>query len=146
MKRSIGAHLCLLLGGFTISVIPLRADILPDEVLVVCNSQSTDALAVRDAYLAVHPDIPSASIFDLNDPTIADVADVSYSDFVTKIRDPIRAFLNSSGPPTSSDIVSIVLMRGIPHRIQDTRPVGEVCQNGMIEDFLAWRSYISGIA
>jgi uncharacterized protein (TIGR03790 family) len=120
MKRLYGFQLGFALGCAAAMAGAARADILPAQVLVVYNSQSTDAVVVKDAYLLAHPGIPSTNVFDLNDPFIADMADVSYSDFVSKIRDPIRSFLAAGGSPDASDIVSIVLIRGIPHRIQDT--------------------------
>jgi uncharacterized protein (TIGR03790 family) len=120
MKRPVTAQLYGALAYLIAAAVPARADILPEQVLVVYNSQSADALDVTDAYLLAHPDIPSANIFDLNDATIANTADISYSDFVGKIRNPIRSFINASGAPAPADIVSIVLIHGIPHRILDT--------------------------
>jgi len=120
MKRSLAFHICVALVWMVADADPLRADLFPDQVLVVYNSWSTDAIAVRDAYLAAHPDIPSANILDLNDAIIADVPDVSYSDFVLRIRDPIRNYIDTAGDPQAADLVSIVLIRGIPHRVKDT--------------------------
>lgn len=120
MKHSLAVHICVALGWMAADTDQLRADLFPDQVLVVYNSWSTDAIAVRDAYLAAHPDIPSANILDLNDSIIADVPDVSYSDFVLRIRDPIRNYIDAAGDPQAADLVSIVLIRGIPHRVKDT--------------------------
>ncbi len=102
------------------------AAIDPDQVLVVYNSQATDAATVLNAYLAAHPTIPAGTnqnVFDLNDASIVGVANVSYADFVSKIRNPIRNYLDSPGPAADS-IVSLVLIRGIPHRVQDTDNAG----------------------
>lgn len=97
-----------------------RGAILPGQVLVVHNSQSPGAATVLSAYLAAHPTIPPANVFDLNDATIAGVADVTYPDFITRIRDPIRNHISAAGAPAPDELVSIVLIRGIPHRIRDT--------------------------
>ncbi len=80
--------------------------------VVVYNSQSTGSTLVRDAYLAAHPDLPAANVLDLNSATIAKRADVSYAEFVTYIRDPIRAYLTVAGDPTPAGIVSICLIPG----------------------------------
>ncbi len=97
-----------------------RAAITVSQVLVVYNSQAADATLIKDAFLAAHPGIPAANVFDLNDASIAGVADLSYADFVSKIRDPIRTYLNLAGDPSAASIISILLIRGIPHRIRDT--------------------------
>lgn len=104
------------------------AAILPSQVLVVYNSQAADASSVLNAYLAAHPDIPAANVLDVNDATIAGVANVTYADFVNKIRNPIRTYLNRPGDPTPIGVISIVLIKGLPHRIFDTdnATVGDV--------------------
>ncbi len=97
-----------------------NAAIWPDQVLVVHNSPSADCAVVLAAYLAAHPDIPLSNILDLNSTTLVGVANVTYAEFVQQIRNPIRAYLDLPGDPTPAGIVSIVLIHGIPHRIQDT--------------------------
>ncbi len=96
------------------------AVLTPSQVLIVYNSQAADAATVLNAYLTSHPDIPAVNVFDLNDATIAGVPDITYADFVNRIRDPIRAYLDQAGDPTSTGIISILLIKGIPHRIKDT--------------------------
>ncbi|MCG8408189.1 MAG: hypothetical protein MI923_23565 [Phycisphaerales bacterium] len=90
-----------------------------DDVLVVYNSVSPEAIALKNSYLVAHPDIPAANVLDLDDDSLV-VADLSYADFVTKIRNPIRSYLSLPGQPGPSDIIAIVLIRPFPHRILDT--------------------------
>ncbi len=98
--------------------------IAPSQVLVVYNSASTDAVAVKDAYLAAHPDIPAANVLDLNSTALANRATITYAEFVSGIRNPIRTYLNSGSGPTPTGIVAMALIRGIPHRIDDTDAPG----------------------
>jgi uncharacterized protein (TIGR03790 family) len=120
MRNRAGVAMALLLASGVV-VRLCQASITPAQVLVVYNSQATDATTIKDAYLAVHPAIPAANVFDLNDASIAGVPDVSYTDFINKIRSPIRNYLTGTGGhPAAADIISICLIRGIPHRIQDT--------------------------
>ena len=90
------------------------------QVLVVYNSRSADGQTVLNAYLAAHPDLPAANVFDLNSAAMAGRADVTYAEFIADIRNPIRAYLDQLGDPAPEGIVSLCLIRGIPHRIQDT--------------------------
>lgn len=116
-----------------------RAAIQPGQVLVVYNSPSPGASEILSAYLATHPGIPAdpgQNVFDLNDSSLAGMADVSYAEFITKIRDPIRAYFNASGTPSASSIIAIVLIRGIPHRIQDTdNPNAGDAPNQQVSEF-----------
>jgi len=99
---------------------PAWAGVSPQQVLVVYNSRSTDAQSVLNAYLLAHPEIPIENVFNLDNTVVANRADVSYAEFKTQIRDPIRSYIDQTGAPTAEEIVSICLIRGIPHRIQDT--------------------------
>ncbi|HRX86791.1 MAG TPA: hypothetical protein P5572_17330, partial [Phycisphaerae bacterium] len=101
----------------SLAVQSVRADISENQVLVVYNSASADGTALRTAYLAAHPGIPTTNILDLNDASLL-VPDLTYANFVSKLRTPIRNHLNATG--TAQSIVAIALLRPIPHRIQDT--------------------------
>lgn len=97
-----------------------KADIAPAQVLVVYNAQSAEAIMLKDAYLAAHPGIPAGSnVLALDDASLL-TADLSYADFVTKVRTPIRDHIEAVGYPEPADILSIVLVRPFPHRVQDT--------------------------
>jgi hypothetical protein len=88
-------------------------------VLVVYSSNSTDGTVLKDYYLAAHPGIPAANVLDLNN-ALLNAPDISYSNYVTLVRDPIRAYLLLAGPPAPEDIVSICIIRPFPHRVLDT--------------------------
>ncbi|MEM0964996.1 MAG: TIGR03790 family protein [Verrucomicrobiota bacterium] len=87
--------------------------ITAENVLVVYNSEEPDSLEVFNYYTNARPGVLS---LDLNDSSLLP-GTVSYSDFGSKIRDPIRAHLNEND--LSEDVMVIVLTKGIPHRIQD---------------------------
>lgn len=95
------------------------AAINENQVLVVYNSAFADGTTLKNEYLARHTGVPSANVLDLNNAAIP-AADLTRSQFNTMIRDPIRSFLLAPGDPTPEGIVSIVLIRPIPHRVQDT--------------------------
>jgi len=97
----------------------LQADIAPDQVLVVYNSASAEAVTLKDAYLAAHPGIPAANVLDLNNAALL-TADLSYAQFTADVRDPIRGFLSLPAAPAPEDIIAIALIRPFPHRILDT--------------------------
>lgn len=114
----------------------VRAAITEAQVLVVYNSASADGTALKNSYLAAHPGIPANHVFNLNDTSLL-VSQITYADFITKIRTPIRNYLNSLGAAELQSIISIVLIRPIPHRIYDTDNV-VVGDNpsGLIGEFL----------
>ncbi len=93
--------------------------IAESQVLVVYNSAATDATALKNAYLAAHPGIPAVNVLDLNNAAL-NVADLTYAQFVSLVRNPIRNYLSAAGAPDPPDIIAIVLIRPFPHRVQDT--------------------------
>ena len=96
-----------------------RADVLPSQVLVLYNSQAFEGLALKNYYMAAHPGIPAANVYDVADPNFGPI-ETTYSDFVTKLRNPLRNYLLQAGSPDPSDIVAICIIRPFPHRIMDT--------------------------
>lgn len=106
-----------------------RAQLRQDEVLVVYDSRSSDSLDVARYYagsarVGGTPGIPGARpgvwVFDLaaSGAAIAPPGDISYADFVAKIRDPLRTFLSSN--QLARRVRCLVLTKGMPHRILDT--------------------------
>lgn len=118
------------------SAAPARAAITEAQVLVVYNSASAEGTALKNTYLAAHPGIPANHVFNLNDASLL-VSQITYADFVSKIRNPIRNYLNSLGASELQSIISIVLIRPIPHRIWDTNnlTVGDN-PNALVAEFL----------
>ncbi|MCA9263444.1 MAG: hypothetical protein KDA60_06325 [Planctomycetales bacterium] len=107
---------------FALAIAPaLRAAVTEDEVLVIYNSAGadsngsgqSDSVDIFDYYQSFHPGVVG---FDLNDPTVSG-GNISYADFVSKIRDPLRNYLNANN--LQRDVVTFTLTKGIPHRIQD---------------------------
>ena len=119
--RHLPARLYLVaaMAGLLAVATTLKADIAPDEVLVVYNAASADAVALKNTYLAAHPGIPAANVLALNDATLL-TSDLTYTDFVNDVRNPIRSFLSAPGAPDAADIIAIVLIRPFPHRVLDT--------------------------
>lgn len=99
--------------------VPASADIAEDQVLVVYNSASAEASTLLAAYQAAHPGLPAANLLDLNNADLL-TSDLTYTQFVDDVRDPIRAYLSAPGAPEPEDIISIVLLRPFPHRLLDT--------------------------
>lgn len=96
-----------------------RADILPSQVLVVYNSITASGTELKDYYLAAHPDIPAANVLDLQTAQL-NIYEITYANFVTLVRTPIRNYLLQPGGPEPSTIVAICLIRPFPHRLLDT--------------------------
>ncbi len=86
----------------------------PGNVLLVYNSRNAESLAIREAYVAARPGVLQ---LDLNDPGMP-VGSVSRSDYLARIRNPIRNFINGiAGPDVSQQVMAIATTRGLPARI-----------------------------
>jgi hypothetical protein len=111
-------------------------------VLVVYDSRIADSVAVAE-YYAGSAKVPGPSaaannplpgkrpgVFALNlastGAPVTTQGNISYSDFATRLRDPIRSNLQSRNLMTR--VRCIVMTKGLPHRIQDTdnAPVGDL--------------------
>jgi hypothetical protein len=116
---------------------PLHAAITESQVLVVYNSNSPDGTVLKNHYLAAHPGIPAANVVDLNN-ALLNTPDISYANYLTLIRNPIRAYLSLAGPPDAANIVAICLIRPLPHRIldSDASNVGDN-PNSLLNELLA---------
>lgn len=93
-----------------------RADLTPDRVLLLYNSQQAESLAIRNAYVAAHPGVRE---FDLNDATLG-AGQITRAQYLSKVRDPLRAFLETAsagGEPLAERIIAIATTRGLPARI-----------------------------
>ncbi len=123
--RALGLAIAL----FGLALTPARAfaALTADEVLVVYNSAAAGSDEILHAYISAHPDLPPENILDLNNPLLTG-ADLTWTQFSTMVRSPIRDYLDAPGDPTPQGIVSILLLRPFPHRILDTDN-GAVCDN-----------------
>jgi hypothetical protein len=108
-----GLAAMIALAGFTP---PASAAIDQNQVLVVYNSENTDSQAVHD-YYTNQPGRGGVLSLDLNDSSL-NPGTVSYSDYTSKIRNPVRDYLNDNN--LASQVTTITLTKGIPHRIDDT--------------------------
>ena len=95
------------------------AELSAGRLVVVHNSFAPGAAEIVEAYVRVHPDLPAENILDLEDPSIAGLADVAYDLFVERIRDPIRRQVNMIYGLESEGPLCLLLIRGLPHRITD---------------------------
>ncbi len=99
---------------------PAFAALNDTNVLVIYNSQVNDSQEVYD-YYRTRPGRGSVYGLNLNDATLTG-GTISYADYISKIRNPLRTHLTNNGLETQ--IIVFVLTKGIPHRIQAlTAPV-----------------------
>lgn len=107
-----------------------RGQLRQDEVLVVYDSRVPDSREVA-AYYAGSARVPGAvvarpgvrrGVFVLDLATagagVATAPDITYADFVARMRDPIRAHLTATG--LTRQVRAIVTTKGLAHRILDT--------------------------
>jgi hypothetical protein len=109
---------------------PAAAQIRPDEVLVVYDSRSPDSLAVAEYYAGskrvpggaggLPGARPGVRVLNLASTGAAATSpgDISYADFVSRLRTPIRAHLTAM--QLERRVRVLVTTKGLPHRIQDT--------------------------
>ncbi len=97
---------------------PAAADVTPDRVLLLYNSQNAESQAVRDLYIAAHPGVLE---FDLNDTALG-TGNISRAVYESQIRAPLLTFLNDGAAPipTSQQVIAIATTRGLPARIAGT--------------------------
>lgn len=108
---------------------PSAAQLTEGMTLVVYDSRIADSRSVAEFYagsLKVPGGVgnlpgtrPGVRVVDLAPlATATTPGNISHNDFVTRLRDPLRAYLASSG--LTHTIRCIALTKGLPHRIQDT--------------------------
>lgn len=108
--RPVAAIVTLLLAASS-----ARGALSEEQVLILYNSANADSQAVRDLYLAARPDVLE---FDLNDTSLAP-GNITRSEYLAKIRDPLRDHLNNGGSgPRSEQVIAIVTTRGLPARVR----------------------------
>lgn len=125
-------HLRARVAGWLVlaAAVPAAAQLQPDEVLVVYDSRSADSRAVAEYYagsalvpggVGGEPGVHAGlHVFDLasSGQALALPGGMTYANFITRMRDPIRAHLLSSG--LQDRIRCLVTTKGMPHRIEDT--------------------------
>lgn len=106
------------------------AQLRQEEVLVVYDSRIADSLAVAEYYAGskkvpggagnlagARPGVRVVNLSALGAP-VTTPGDISYANFATNIRNPLRAHMTAQG--LAREVRSIVLTKGLPHRILDT--------------------------
>lgn len=101
-----------------------------DEVLVIYDSRIADSRDVAEYYAGSArvpggagnlPGVrPRVRVFNLADSgaPVTTPGDISYPDFITRLRTPIRNHLTAHGLVQS--VRCFVMTKGLPHRVQDT--------------------------
>ena len=104
-----------------------RAELAPADVLLLYNSLDDESLAIRDAYVAAHPDVVQVDLqIDYSEHLPANGPDdpgpdaisnkhITPEAFVTYVTTPLRAFL--ARDPAAAGVISIVTTRGLPATI-----------------------------
>ncbi len=124
MRRSVISMLAVLLtSGVAVAL-------NGSQVLVVYDSTTGDSILVAEHYAGsakvpgglgnvpgAHPDV---HVLDLDTASVA--AQVSYGQYISRFRDPIRDHLSASG--LEEQIRCLVLCKGVAHRIRDTDSTG----------------------
>jgi hypothetical protein len=125
MANSVGRVLILCAIGAGLGLLTaheVRAEINENQVLVLYNSQGPDAdgngfADSQDIYNYYKSYRPGVLGFDLNNSTISP-GNISYNDYILKIRSPLRSHLSTNN--LQRQVISFVLTKDLPHRIQDT--------------------------
>lgn len=141
-------------GTIAGTALEARAQLRQDQVLVIYDSRLADSLAVAEYYAGslkvpggtgnIRGKRPGVQVLNLAalspQPAVAFAGDITYTDFVTKLRDPIRTYLTTNN--MQQRIRCFVLTKGMPHRMQDSdQPInGDNPSNtpgGFINELLA---------
>lgn len=144
MDRGLSAHamVCIRSHRVALAVLPAllgawsglapvaSAQLTPDQVLVVYDSRIPDSRAVAEYYAGSAkvpggagnlPGVrPAVRVLDLSTTAAPATSqgNISYPDFVARLRNPIRTHLSSQN--LTRQVRVLVLTKGLPHRILDT--------------------------
>ncbi|GJQ28765.1 MAG: hypothetical protein HBSAPP03_06490 [Phycisphaerae bacterium] len=107
-----------------------RAQLRPEEVLVIYDSRIPDSRAVAEYYagsrkvpggegglLGARPGVRVVDLASLGAP-ITTGPDITYAAFATSLRNPLRAHLASQN--LTRELRCFVMTKGLPHRLLDT--------------------------
>lgn len=106
------------------------AQLRADQVLVVFDDRIPDSAAVASAYAAARPGVRLVNLNTVRPPIgepqvpppLLGPGNATYQQFIDGLRKPLRDHLASRGLTTA--IRSIVLTKGLPHRITDINNAG----------------------
>lgn len=110
------AGLAVLLGLCAAPALPATPTITPSQVLLVVNDSDAISLAIGTYYQGLRG-IPTDNVFHLpaGTPTAETISRAQYE---TTIRDPIATYLTATKPWLQSQILVILLTKGVPHHVQ----------------------------
>lgn len=110
----------------------------PDTTAVLCNADVPESVALAQKYAAARA-VPPNQLCKVSG--VADVADIAFADFQTKLFDPFVQCLKAGG--AYDRIEAVVLVRGLPIRV--SVPVMAGTQNASVAAALGvWRSTLDG--
>ncbi len=122
--RSNATTACLITAATVAGSGTSTAALLPSQVLLVWNSRSAQSQEIRNAYVAARPGVRELDLNDAAvafDATTASPAVVSRAAYLSRIRGPIKSYLDGAAPGggvLAERIVAIVTTRGLPAQIQ----------------------------
>jgi hypothetical protein len=141
-RVAVGLAAGLLLAGSA------RGQLMPEQVLVIYDSRIADSLAVAEYYAGsaqvaggagnlagVRPGVRVVDLAAIG-AGVTGPANISYTDFQSRLRVPIKNYLASRG--LTRVVRCLVLTKGLPHRMMDSdNPfVGDFPAN-FVNEFLA---------
>jgi hypothetical protein len=134
--RALAGLAALVVAGGLVAPSVARAQLRPEQVLLVYDARVSDSLEIA-AYYAGSAKVPGASVtragtrpgvrvMNLAGSTSTALTgpDIDYGQFTSGLRNPIRSWLAANDPRNT--IRCIVLTKGIPFRIYEMNYPGEV--------------------
>jgi len=95
-----------------------RAEIRADQVLVVVNDSSAVSQSIGAYYASVRG-IPPVQVLHLPAGTTT-AEGIVRADYNTQVRDPIKAYLETTVPTLKNQIRCILLTKGVPLRVENS--------------------------
>src|SRR5262245_24134436 len=130
--------------GIALAAGTARAQLREDEVLVIYDSRIADSRAVAEYYVGSFkvPGGAGGLVGVHRGVRVLDMAatgagatgpgTISYADYLTRLRDPIRAYLSANG--LERRVRCFMLTKGLPHRVDDTDNPGMGDNPGALVD------------
>ncbi|MBL0926842.1 MAG: hypothetical protein IBJ11_04210 [Phycisphaerales bacterium] len=110
------------------------------NLLLVYNSQNAESLAIRNAYVAVYPNVVQLNLDNaaIAAPDPTNGWQIDRPTYLSAVRQPILDFINgtSTGNDLSQQICAIVTTRGMPARIAGTGEFSLGCTIASVESEL----------
>ncbi|MEQ8762467.1 MAG: TIGR03790 family protein [Planctomycetota bacterium] len=111
---------CLCLFALLLTVTPARADVTPDEVVVIVNESSAISMAIGNYYSLVRG-VPASNLCILPSGTSTSET-INRATYNTQIRDVVKAFLDGTG--LKDQVHILVTTKGVPLRVAGSQGSG----------------------